>query len=181
MIMKRILTLIVASCFIVCNSFAQKGPHDFKPEFTIRQTTGFSTAGPAVTAGVKMDDKMTFGLWLGNGVTHIDAAPGDIYAIQTAAYMRRYIHLGTRDIVALYGELALGCDWVYRVDGKYVYRTMQTGEQEKVELINDDKGDVLFYAGVNAGVRFRIARSLHIFLGPTFTTNTLGLHLGIGF
>lgn len=31
------------------------------------------------------------------------------------------------------------------------------------------------------GIRFRFWKNLHLFLGPTISTNTIGIHLGVGF
>ena len=142
---------------------AQERSRNLKPEFTARISAGFVTEGPAVTAGIRVNDKRTLGIWIGKGDTYIDSAPANIHAVQTAAYTRRYVRLGSRDIVALYGEFLAGCGWIYRVDGNY-----QSGS------------DVVLYAGINTGIRLRIFRNVHLFLGPTLTTNTIGLHAGIG-
>lgn len=187
--MKKYWFLIMAACLFVCNAYAQDKELEtedvrqpWKTEYSVRVTAGLFTKGPAVTIGRKLDEKWILGGWLGQGDTYYDAAPGHSYAIQTAAYTRRYFHLGGRDIIALYGELALGCDWTYKVTGKYMdYDDPDTGEHVQQELIKENKGDVGLYAAVNAGVRFRITRNLHLFLGPTVSTNTLGLHLGVGF
>ena len=185
--MKRVLFAIIAFCLSLCNAHAQSaeaedGHQNRKPEFTVRYSGGFVTEGPAVTAGIKMDDKRTLGIWAGLGDTYLDAEPGSIDAVQTAAYVRRYIHLGERDIVALYCELVAGCEWIYHVNGKYwIYDDPQTGKHFEEEHISASEGDVDLYAGIHAGIRFRIFRNFHLFLGPTLTTNTIGLHLGIGF
>ena len=196
--MKKYLLLFVTACLYVCTvsaqgaepseaqegswkyAFSKEGRQNWKPEFTVRGSAGIATSGPAVTAGIRVDDKRTLGLLIGRGDTYIDDAPGDIYAIQSAAFMRRYLPMGSRGIAALYADLFAGCDWVYRVDGKYGIDPV-TGTHHEEMLIDDSEGDVNFYAGIHAGVRFRIVRNVHLFLGPTLTTNTIGLHVGFGF
>ena len=43
-----------------------------------------------------------------------------------------------------------------------------------------DEGDILFAATWQPGVRFRFWKNLHLFHGPTISTNTIGIHLGVG-
>lgn len=196
--MKKYLLLFVSVCLYVCTvsaqgaepseaqegswkyAFSKEGRQSWKPEFTVRGSAGIATSGPAVTAGIRVDDKRTLGLLIGRGDTYIDAAPGNVYAIQSAAFMRRYLPMGSRGIAALYTDLFAGCDWVYQVDGKY-WNDPTPGSHQEEALIDASEGDVNFYAGIHAGVRFRIVRNVHLFLGPTLTTNTIGLHVGFGF
>ena len=164
-------------------AFSSAGRRQWTPEFTVRYSAGFVTEGPALTAGVRVDGKRTLGLWVGKGASWIDHAPAHIYAIQTAACMRRYVHLGSRDIVALYGEFLIGPEWVYDVTGAltFEYDDPATGQHIVEELLSDRAGDVNLYAGIHAGIRVRFLKNIHLFLGPTYTTNTIGLHLGLGF
>ena len=74
-------------------AFSREGRQEWKSEFTARVYAGFVTEGPAVTAGVRIDDKRTLGLMVWQGDTYIDAAPGDIYSVSAGLYMRRYFHL----------------------------------------------------------------------------------------
>jgi len=159
-------------------AFSAEGRQAWKPEFTARVYGGFVTGGPAVTGGVRIDDKRTFGLMVWQGETWIDAAPASVYSISTGLYMRRYFHLGKKDVVALYSDVAIGAGYVYKVNGGYRIN-VETGEP--VKIIDYGKGDVLFAATWQPGVRFRFWRNLHLFLGPTLSTNTVGLHLGVGF
>jgi len=159
-------------------AFSAEGRQAWKPEFTARVYGGFVTGGPAVTGGVRIDDKRTFGLMVWQGETWIDAAPASVYSISTGLYMRRYFHLGKKDVVALYSDVAIGAGYVYKVNGGYRINS-ETGET--VKIIDYGKGDVLFAATWQPGVRFRFCRNLHLFLGPTLSTNTVGLHLGVGF
>lgn len=159
-------------------AFSQEGRQNWKPEFTARLYAGFVTEGAAVTGGVRIDDKRTIGLMVWQGKTWIDAAPASVYSISTGLYMRRYFHFGQKDIVALYCDFAVGAGYVYKMDGGYMTNA-ETGESVKTTDYN--KGDVLFAATLQPGVRFRFWKNLHLFLGPTVSTNTVGLHLGVGF
>ncbi|MCR4859112.1 MAG: hypothetical protein K5910_00430 [Bacteroidales bacterium] len=151
-------------------AFSREGRKAWKPEFTIRYYAGFVTEGPAVTGAVRIDDKRSFGLMAWQGRTYIDAAPGDVYSLSAGLFMRRYFHLGGKDVVAFYSDLALGAAYIYKVEGNFTS-----------VLIDDSPGDVLIAAAWQPGIRFRFWRNLHLFLGPTLSTNTIGLHLGIGF
>ena len=160
------------------HAFSQEGRQNWKPEFTARLYAGFVTEGPAITGGVRIDDKRTFGLMVWQGKTWIDAAPASVYSLSGGLYMRRYFHLGQKDIVALYCDLAIGAGYVYKMNGGFMTNT-ETGET--VKTTDYSKGDVLFAATLQPGVRFRFWKNLHLFLGPTVSTNTVGLHLGVGF
>ena len=159
-------------------ALSKEGRQYWKPEFTARVYAGFVTEGPAITGGVRIDDKRTFGLMVWKGSTWIDAAPARVYSISTGLYMRRYFHLGKKDIVALYSDFAIGAGYVYKMNGGYMTNT-ETGET--VKTTDYSKGDVLFAATWQPGARFRFWRNLQLFLGPTISTNTVGLHLGMGF
>ncbi len=149
-------------------AFSKEGRQNWKPEFTARYYAGFVTEGPAVTGGVRIDDKRTLGLMVWQGKTWIDAVPASVYSISAGLYMRRYFHLGQKDIVALYCDLAIGAGYVYKIDGT-------------ADSTQYSKGEVLFAAALQPGIRFRLWKNLHLFLGPTLSTNTVGLHLGVGF
>ena len=196
--MKRILIILAALLFSIGSSYAQEtmsddlsrwadswrhafskeGIAEWKPEFTVRYYTGLTTTGPMLTGGVKVDEKRTFALFVGQGDTYLDYAPGDLYFISAGLNFRRYWHLGKRKIFAFYSDLYAGAGWLYKIDGKY-HGNAETGEQW--EVIDDNVGDVLFVGGWQPGIRVRCYKNLHIFLGPTIATDCLGLHLGIGF
>lgn len=160
------------------SAFSAEGRKSWKPEITARAKVGIYTGGQNLSIGARVDDKRTLGLMLGNGHLYVDAAPGDVYAIQTSAYMRRYLHLGKRDIIALYSDLALGASWVYKVSGKYWYDD-RTGEIIQ-EMISANPGDVHLMATWEPGIRLRFYKNIHLFLGPTISTDCLGLHIGLG-
>ena len=159
-------------------AFSAEGRQKWKPEFTVRYYAGFVTEGPTLTGGVRIDDKRTFGLMVWQGDTWIDAAPASVYTLSSGLFMRRYFHLGRKDIVAFYADFAVGAGFVYKMDGGYMHNT-ETGET--VRTTDYEKGQVLFAATLQPGVRFRFWRNLHLFLGPTLSTDTIGLHLGVGF
>ena len=159
-------------------AFSAEGRQAWKPEFTARVYAGVFTEGPTITGGVRVDDKRTLGLMVWQGETYIDAAPGAVYNVSAGLYMRRYFHLGKKDIVALYSDIAVGAGYVYKVNGKY-WENTETGE--KTEIIEDSPGDIIFAATWQPGIRFRFWSNVHLFLGPTISTNTVGLHLGVGF
>ena len=160
------------------HAFSEEGFKEWKPEFTLRFYTGLTTTGPMLTGGVKVDEKRTFALFLGQGDTYLDYAPADLYFISTGLSFRRYWHLGKRKIFAFYSDLYAGAGWIYKIDGKY-HGNAETGEQW--EVIDDNVGDVLFVGGWQPGIRVRCYKNLHVFLGPTIATDCLGIHLGIGF
>lgn len=159
--------LIAAAIALMIFAGQAAGQTARKPEFTVRYKAGFITEGPSLTGGVRLNEKYTVGLLLGNGKTYVDAAPGNINTFETSLYARRYFHLQGKDIVAFYCDLSLGAGWIYKV----------TGNREE---LNGRPGDVRLMAALQPGVRFRIYRNLHIFLGPTVSTDCIGLHLGIG-
>lgn len=78
----------------------------------------------------------------------------------------------------MYSDLALGASWVYKVDGKYWYDD-RTGEIIQ-EMISANPGDVHFMATWEPGIRLRFYKNIHLFLGPTISTDCLGLHIGLG-
>ena len=47
------------------HAFSKEGVKEWKPEFTLRYYTGLTTTGPMLTGGVKVDEKRTFALFLG--------------------------------------------------------------------------------------------------------------------
>lgn len=157
-------------------SFSAEGRKAWKPEFTARNYSGFVTGGPFITGGVRISDRRTLGLALWQGDTYVDAVPGDFYSVSAGLYTRRYFHLGSRDIVAFYSDLAVGGGYIYRVTGG-CYNT-QTGEV--YSEMDENPGDMFLAFFWQPGIRFRIWRNLHIFLGPAIGTYTVGAHLGFG-
>ena len=197
-IMKRIFTIIAAAVAIMLatgeasaqeNSekmtwsegwryaFSKEGVKEWRPEFTLRYYAGLFDSGHMYSAGVRVDDKRTFGLIIGHGDTYIDYAPADIYHINASLLFRRYFHLGKRQRFAIYSDLYAGAAFIHKIDGKYSYYPDGTVE----ENIEADKGDAFFILGWQPGIRVRCYKNLHVFLGPTISSHTLGLHLGIGF
>lgn len=159
-------------------AFSKEGIKEWKPEFTARYYAGFYTSGPMLTGGARIDEKRTLSLFVAQGDTYIDHAPGDLYSICAGISFRRYWHIGKRKRFSFYSDLYIGAGYIYKISGKY-HRNATTGEQKKV--IDDNVGDVLFVGGWQPGIRARCYKNLHLFFGPTIATNCLGLHFGIGF
>lgn len=143
-----------------------------RPEFTARAYAGIYNGGYRITGGVNINDKRTAGLMLGYHDSYHDYAPGNVYAITTALYYRRYFHLGKRQVCAFYIDAYAGAGWVYKVDEWF-----PEGEHNQIDM---EKGDVVPFIGLHPGFSVRLYKNLHIFLGPTIGTDCLGLHLGIG-
>ena len=175
--LKQVCISMVATLMLFLNAIPAAS-QKISPEFTARIDLGIYNGSCNFTGGVRLNDVWTVGLLAGRATTYIDAAPGHIYAINTAAYTRGYIHLGAKDIFALYGDLSIGASWVYKVTGKYAY---YGDDIEPRELIHENPGDVHFLLSFEPGIRIRIYRNIHIFLGPTISSVTRGIHLGIGF
>ncbi len=149
-------------------AFSEEGRQNWKPEFTFRLTAGFVTSGPALSGGVRIDNKRTLGLIIGHGECYNDARPESDYMIQTSLFFRRYFYIGPREIVALYSDISVGANWIYKVNGSE-------------ELIKCHPGDVRPQIALEPGVRFRIYRNFHLFLGPSISTSpTIGFHIGLG-
>ena len=159
-------------------AFSAEGRQQWKPEVTARIKDGIYTGAETLTGGIRVDSKRTLGIMLGRGITYIDSAPVNVYHLDAAAYMRRYVPLGKRDIAALYSDVYLGAGWVYKVTGDAVMTIPETGE-ERV-LIHQKPGDVHLLIGWEPGIRLRIYGNFHIFFGPTISTACVGAHLGLG-
>lgn len=159
-------------------AFSKEGRQEWKPEFTLRYMSGFTTSAPIITGGVRIDEKRTFSLLVGRGDTYIDHAPGDIYTIMTGVAFRRYFHLGKRKIFAIYSDLYIGAGWIDKVTGKY---HINPAKGEKTEVIEESAGDVILIGGWQPGVRVRCYKNLHLFLGPTIASDCFGFHIGVGF
>lgn len=157
--------------------FSAEGRKAWKPEFTIRQYAGLVTSGPFLTGGVRISEKRTLGLALWQGHTYVDAVPGNFDAVYAGLYTRRYSRHGKKNVVAFYSDLTFGCSYIYQVSGS------RYAEPDGDDYCGMDEkpGDMSLQIAWQPGIRFRIWRNLHIFLGPTISSYTLGAHLGVGF
>ena len=61
-------------------AFSAEGRRAWKPEFTVRTYAGFFTGGPAITGGIRIDNKHTLGLMLLQGKTSLEY-PGYIQSV----------------------------------------------------------------------------------------------------
>ena len=102
--MKRILTILTALIVTSGSAFGQEtmaedlsgwtnewkyafskdGVKEWKPEFTARYYAGLFTTGPMITGGVRVDEKRSFALFVSQGDTYVDDAPG-IYTLSVQA------------------------------------------------------------------------------------------------
>jgi len=184
-------------------AFSDEGRREWRLEGAARWIAGFYTSGPEVTAGVRLDDKRSLGILLGRADLYLDDALGNVYSITTAVYKRRYFALGSGGAGgsrswsgdaggrngrtgkarrgsrwSLYSEIALGCGWVYKVDGK-TRLDVATGKQ--TEVIEESAGDVSLFLSWQPGLCVRLFDNFKLYFGPTLAPNCVGFHLGLGF
>lgn len=170
----KLFAAVVASLLISVPASAQK----IRTEFTARAMVGIYNGSCNLTGGVRLSDNWTVGALAGNGNVYIDAAPGNIKYIKAGAFARGYAHLGKNDIFALYADFTAGGACVYKVNGKYLYGVEG---QEPLEMIDDNPGDLAPLMAFEPGIRVRLFKNIHVFLGPTISTLGMGVHAGIGF
>ena len=152
-------------------AFSKDGMKEWKPEFTLRNTGGLFTSGPILTGGVRVDEKRSFALFLGQGDTWVDADPASIYSVRTGVAFRRYWHFGKRKTFAFYSDLFVGMGWIYKIDRP----------DELCHAYHANVGEAMFVGSWQPGVRIRFYKNIHVFLGPLLATDSVGLHFGIGF
>ena len=147
-------------------AFSKDGKKNWESEYTLRWRSGFFTDGAKFTGGIRVDEKRTLGVFAGAAKTWDDATPATIKSISLGLTFRRYWHFGQKKIFALYSDIYAGAGYVYSVSNPESYM---------------EEGSVLFVGGLEPGIRVRCYKNLHIFLGPTIATDSIGLHLGVGF
>ena len=157
-------------------AFSKEGMKEWKPEFTLRESGGFFTGRRMLTGGVRVDEKRSFALYLGQGDQWIDHVPASVYSIRTGVSFRRYWHLGARKTFAFYSDLSAGIGWVYKINGGY-HKT----PDGDIYRISEEVGDMLFEVLWQPGIRVRFYKNIHMFFGPTLATDCIGVHWGIGF
>ena len=182
----RLLVCIIMMTYAVTsnaqydNTRTIKGKKDkLRSEFTLRGSLGIYNSDHRVSWGVRINEKHTIGFMVGMHNTYIDHAPGDIYAINTSAFYRRYFHLDQRKICAFYIDAYAGIGWVYKVTGNR-YEVINK-EGDKMILIDEEPGDAIPILGLQPGFRVRCYKNLHFFFGPSIATDCIGAHIGIGF
>ena len=176
-----LLPLISAQAQSIKESFSVEGRENWKPEVTVRGNVGIYAAGFAVTGGVRIDEKRTLGLMVGKTENVYTITPGytDVNGFSAALYGRRYLHLGERKICSFYSDLALGAAVVTGMEGAYWVDPVDG--TTKMDDIDVERGDVQFYLSWQPGMRVRFYKNIHLFLGPTFSSHCMGVHLGLGF
>ena len=152
-------------------AFSKEGMKEWKPEFTLRESGGFFTGRWMVTGGIRVDEKRSFALYLGQGNQWLDHVPAHVHSIRTGVSFRRYWHLGSRKIFAFYNDLSFGMGWVYKI----------SGPSENIDRVRAKVGDMLFEGLWEPGFRVRFYKNIHMFFGPTLATDCIGVHWGIGF
>ena len=150
-------------------AFSKEGMKEWRPEFTLKRSGGFFTDRRMLTGGVRVDEKRSFALYLGQGNQWIDHAPAHVFSIRTGVSFRRYWHLGARKTFAFYSDLSAGIGWVNKIDGDIYNR------------ISEKVGDMLFEVLWQPGLRIRFYKNIHIFFGPLLATDCIGIHFGVGF
>ena len=157
-------------------AFSKEGMKEWRPEFTLKRSGGFFTDRRMLTGGVRVDEKRSFALYLGQGDQWIDHAPASVYSIRTGVSFRRYWHLGARKTFAFYSDLSAGIGWVYKIDGGY----HETPDGD-IYRISEEVGDMLFEVLWQPGIRVRFYKNIHMFFGPTLAPDCIGVHWGFGF
>ena len=151
--------------------FSREGIHDWRPEATLRHINAFGGLdGFEASLGARIDDKRTFGVAAGLPEVTYSGSQTEAEAVTAGLYFRRYFHVGSRDIIAFYGDLTLGAICFTRV-----YSTNIEGKSPVVQ-----KGQFEPWVCFEPGVRVRIWRNLQVFAGPSLGPDCLGLHVGIG-
>ena len=173
-----LLPLISVQAQSLKESFSAEGRKNWKPEFTVRGNIGIYTGGAILSGGVRIDEKRTLGLMLGEQSIYYDAEPATVHYISTSLFWRRYFHLGKRQRAAFYSDLSVGAGWIYQVEESFWYNEW-TGEWEGG--VDDEPGDVYPIISWQPGIRVRFYKNIHLFFGPTLATNCMGIHLGLGF
>ena len=146
-------------------AFSEEGKQNWKPEFTVRGFAAPYSTQWMLTGGVRIDERRTLGLMAGQGFIDDDATPGEAQYAMAGLYLRRYFHTGEKRIVSFYADLSAGVGYLYK------------------DSTGRDKSDpkVLPILSLQPGIRFRFWRNTHLFLGPSFSTAGIGLHIGAGF
>ena len=111
-----IKSLVVSVCLIITSSalsaqslkesFSAEGRENWKTEFTFRGKVGIYTGGSLLSGGVRIDDKRTMGLMVGEQTVYYDADPATVNYISTSLFWRRYFHLGKRQRFSFYSDLS---------------------------------------------------------------------------
>ena len=185
--MKRVFSAIAASLLLASSSlsaqtfkesFSAEGKENWESEFTLRGSVGIFTGGIDATGGVRIDEKRTLGLMLGNHEIFYNAEPATVKYLNTCLYFRRYFHLGKRKRCAFYSDLIVGAGWIYDVEQSY-WVDPATGTWHGG--IDDEPGDAYPIISWQPGVRVCYFKNAHLFFGPTLGTNCMGVHIGLGF
>ncbi|MBQ7254498.1 MAG: hypothetical protein IJS30_07485 [Bacteroidales bacterium] len=158
------------------HAFSEEGMSEWWPEFTVRYSLGIRTRGPCVTAGIRVDRNRTLGIVAGQWRNYYPRNDAYTYTLGAGIYMRRYIHLSRRDVVAFYTDASAGVACVFKTTGGIV--DPETGI---VRGSSKQPGDLMIISSCEPGIRIRLLDNFHLFIGPTFATKCYGFHIGVGF
>lgn len=157
-------------------AFSEEGMAEWWPEFTVRYSLGIRTRGPSVSAGIRVDRNRTLGIVAGQWRNYYPRNDAYTYTYGAGIFMRRYIHLSRRDVVALYTDASAGVACVFKTTGGIV--DPETGVVRGSSM---QTGDLMFISSCEPGIRIRLLDNFHLFVGPTFATKCYGFHIGVGF
>lgn len=158
------------------DAFSEESMSDWRPEFTLRYSLGIRTKGPAVTVGIRVDRNHTLGIMAGQWTCYTPKNDAYVHTWGGGIFMRRYIHLSRRDVVALYSDASAGVACVFKTTGG-----IPDPETGIVRGSSRQPGDLIIISSLEPGIRVRLAANLHLFVGPTFATRCYGFHMGLGF
>lgn len=164
---KKLLICIVAMGSICSSLFAQGNA--ITPEFTVRGAGTLFSSSASVSGGVRVNEKTTLGLMLGMGSTTINAVPGTYNYNRVCLYARRYHHLGEKQRFSIYNDFVVG--------GGMISKVTPGLEAARPEY---SKGRLEPYLAWQPGIRVRIYKNLHFFVGPVIDTDSFGVHVGLG-
>ena len=104
--------MITAVCAFAQETMVEDGKKAWKTEYTLRYRAGLFTNGPMFTAGIRVDEKRTIGLFTGLEEIWDDATPANIYSARLGFTFRRYRHMGKRKTFAFYSDLYAGAGYI---------------------------------------------------------------------
>ena len=172
------LVLIALSIFLCLSSWAQgtgevfsKEDIKWKPEFTVRTELTIPGVSYLASFGMRINHRVTVGVMGGHHNSWHDASATDLYSMSANAYARCYFHLGPQQRVSFFVDGYAGPAFIYKEVGKMGIEGVS----------HPEKGDVWLNTAIEAGVRLRLYKNIHVFTGPLFGTRYFGLHAGVGF
>lgn len=131
------------------------GRGGWAPEFTARAYLSIYHGSYELTAGARVGDNV-FGLGSGYGMEYWDAYPADVRKIPVYGFYRRYVPLGEKRRVLLFGDVTLGGECVYKISGT----DRDGGPIEQTPYWK-------WRASFSPGIALRLFGNCNLFLAPT--------------